>query len=90
MNKIRYRIASDISHLGMSFCDRYEDISKTKSEQVLFNPDVIYFVDILEVHDRTAKLKIYMPDGRLVVGWQSLDWIQLHHVDDPFDGRFNS
>ena len=49
----------------------------------------IYFVDILEVNEHMCKMKIYMPDGNDVVGWQRVDFISLHFVENPFDGRYN-
>lgn len=65
----------------------------------------LYLVDILErkpEHHTWAKMRIYMPDGRVATGWQSTFFLNLYIINSSpppnqhrgrderlFDGRFN-
>ena len=51
------------------------------------------FVDILEIRDLEKKIRVFIDDGRIFVGWiaNALVYaVKIHNVDELFDGRFNS
>lgn len=86
---VRYRIAPDVHHLN--FLPNFSTYKESEIISVNFPyiNDFIYYVDILEVRGRSAKMRVYMPDAQDVVGWQNLDWISLENYDELLDGRFN-
>lgn len=49
-----------------------------------------YYLDILAVEGGWCKMKIYMGDGSVIIGWQHSMFIEIHYIGDKFDGRFNS
>lgn len=49
-----------------------------------------YYLDILDSAGAFRKMKIYMEDGSVIIGWQHTSFIEVHHIGDPLDGRFNS
>lgn len=80
---IRYKIRKDRTCFYLA--------KDCECEQIIFDHDRhIYFVDILEKKDQLCKMRIYMPDGRLIEGWQLIWDVELHHIGDVFDGRFNT
>lgn len=78
----RYKIAGDVR--SFKFTDNIE------VRFDYYDHHYKYFLDILDRKGDYAKMKIYMPDGTIQIGWQHIDWIELHFTDDPFDGRFNN
>lgn len=85
MKELRYKITPDVTHLTLSTTPE----GPTEQIHLQFEHKNLYFVDILDTtrKDRLVKMKIYLPNGEVAVGWQFLDWITLH--GDIYDGRFN-
>ena len=85
---IRYKIATCVKWLNLD-----SDLTSKNLREVIFDHRKhIYFVDILEVHKngQQARMRIHMPNGELIEGWQMMWWVMLHHVGNLFDGRFNA
>jgi hypothetical protein len=94
MFNIRYRLSENVTRL--KFADLVNGKLVNQPDLVYFQQGFNYFVDILETEpDRNdgqgqVKMKIYMPDGRVHIGWQSSFWLVIHHTGNPYDGRFNA
>lgn len=51
------------------------------------------FVDILDQNDTSYKLRVFLPDGKIVVGWclgKIMSYVTIHNEHELYDGRFNS
>ncbi len=91
----RYRISPQIRE--MLLLDRARGRVEPELTKVNFDHEHhIYFCDVLE-HSPSygvLKLKIFMPDGSEVIGWQSCVVIDLYNYycrdGELKDGRFNS
>jgi hypothetical protein len=97
MSQIRYKIADDIDRITLAISDENPYTSKVSVEnrrksQILIPIllDNIYFVDILSVDEEFVKIKLYMPNGDIHIGWILTMWIDLHFTGNVYDGRFNS
>lgn len=93
---IRYKIYPGIDSFTM-IAEHPKDWHSGKNETripIVFNHyNHIYFVDLLDEYDRYGcyvQMRISMPDGTELIGWQSKDFVVLHHEGDAFDGRYNS
>lgn len=49
------------------------------------------FVNILEIQDRSIKLKLFLPNGEVMEGWNPFfnNPVSIFNMDSLFDGRFN-
>ena len=84
----RYKIATDTTWFNL-----YSDLDSENFCKIIFDHhNHTYLVDILEVHENNqqVRMRIHMPDGELIEGWQMIWWVELHHVENVFDGRFNA
>lgn len=91
-NNIRYKITSNTKWFNLSLVNPWCGSHPAENlKEIIFEHyrGYIYFVDILELDRRFAKMRIYFPDGNDLIGWQSIDFIELHYLTDPFDGQFN-
>lgn len=82
---IRYKLSSE-NHVVLLSSRRGDKIAE-------FLPrDVNNFVDILEEDEYWYKVRVYSPDGNVVVGWilKFDNPIQLTNRHELFNGRFNS
>jgi hypothetical protein len=87
MNDIRYKISKGVNQLSLQKNYPFEE---EEPIPVCFDETYNYFVDILESFGPYCKMRIYMPDGNIVEGWQLRKWwLSLHYFGDVFDGRFN-
>jgi hypothetical protein len=69
------------------------DDEMKKKDVVYPTKDINYFVDILGTAPGFIKIKLFKPDGEIVIGWITsilIDLIVFHNKDELFDGRFNS
>lgn len=86
---VRYKLDSELKNL-------YSEPNNFKSKIPIPYSNLFetILVDILvpEREDRMIKLKLFFPDGRILVGWSHLgtDYIDIANKDELFDGRFNS
>jgi hypothetical protein len=70
-----------------------DDTMEKKLDVIYLTKDINYFVDILGAKPGFIKIKLFKPDGDIVIGWITsilTDLIVLHNKDELFDGRFNS
>lgn len=89
---IRYKISKDINSINLW---KEWPPHNSHGEQIHIRFDhyrYVYLCDIVEINDKwkMSKIKIFMPNGEIVIGWQAPMWIELHHSGNMFDGRFNS
>lgn len=73
-------------YINVKFDHQYDDGSGS-------GPRHVYFLDIVQFgrdSNRIVKVRIYMPDGSTVEGWQGIDSVMLHIDGNAFDGRFNT
>lgn len=88
---IRYKIDPEVRHLSL-LKDDYVPEAPVEKIEVPFLYEHTYFLNIIDastVDPHFVKMRIFMHDGSVVEGWQFLDFVQLHHVGNVFDGRFN-
>lgn len=105
---VRYRIVPSLESFWMLKGWPYKD--KTEAFRVDFwdNLETIHLCDILDRHltiDEDGsnlidmvKLKIFMPNGKEIVGWQRTSFVELYFErfdgedfdGEQFDGRYNS
>jgi hypothetical protein len=91
MQEFRYKIGNiTVLSLIKGHPSTWVDVGfLCENDKIYLHSSQIYFVDILERYKDWAKIKIIMPDGTFREGWQSIYYIELHHMEDVFDGRFN-
>lgn len=85
-NNIRYRLRRSIKQFRLIIDNDESDLLYAGKE------DDIVFADILEVSNHgVGTMKFYFPDGRVIVGKQSVrNLLELHMIGNVFDGRFNT
>ncbi len=105
MNAIRYKVDPRVRGFNLVTYDysiagsRPESYGKVKFDH-LYDDGFgdaphghVYFLDIVQFgrdNRRIVKIRIYMPDGSTVEGWQGIDFVVLHIDGNVFDGRFNT
>jgi len=93
---IRYKINPQIKRMDLiNMVPDKKNHDKMVSELTNVEFDhlcYIYFCDILETKGNygVLKLKIQMPKGEALIGWQSSSVVVFHKADELMDGRFNS
>jgi hypothetical protein len=88
---IRYTLDDEIRKLWNG--EHGEALRYTPLPAVNHHKNEHRFIDILGYHsktDRLLRVKVHFPNGDIFEGCVSLDFVSLHHVDELFDGRFNS
>ncbi len=86
---IRYTlIQSDIRYLARKKGEHQDTFSTRKDVN---NP---IFVDVHDIDGENARLVLHYANGNIVEGW-TWHWVclrpvEIHGVDELFDGRFNS
>lgn len=48
------------------------------------------FCDIIDWNDGWYTVKVFMPDGSMLIGLTREEWLKIHYNGEVFDGRFNS
>lgn len=94
---IRYVIRRDISWFNMMLQPPDTLHLEMQAQDFLFSridfdhKKHIYWVDIIQLHSdkNWVKVRIYMPDGRIATGWQSIALLDICFDGNPYDGRFN-
>jgi hypothetical protein len=81
----RYKINEDINSLGLLEEKDGDRIVTWTREQK--GP---CFVDILESDKPWVKLKIYLTNGDVLIGWQHNFFLSIHHIGNVWDGRYNA
>ena len=88
---IRYKISPDVNCFNLILKIGEANYTTVKFEHKHSYGGYLYFVDIIKTHrDGFILMKIFMPDGKILQGYQSIDWLCLHNTENLFDGRFNS
>ena len=82
---IRYILSKD--------CSYFYDVNKTKI--YLDHKKEPFYVDILSEMQvegicLPVKIKVFCPNGEIIIGYVSGQYITINNKDELYDGRFNS